>query len=61
MILKLFIKTENRKSKIINKLIFVVIGCVVISIVMIFLNRIGLSPIILFQKIAPIIRNFLPL
>ena len=50
-----------KANKIINKLIFVVIGCVVISIVMIFLNRIGLSPILLFQKIAPIIRNFLPL
>ena len=61
MILKLFIKTENNKSKIINKLIFFVIGCVVISIVMIFLNRIGFSPIVLLQKIFPIIRNLLPL
>ena len=50
MILKLFIKTENKKSGIINKLIFFVIGCIVISIVMIFLNRIGFSPIVLLQK-----------
>ena len=61
MILKLFIKTENKKSGIINKLIFLVIGCIAISIVMIFLNRIGFSPIVLLQKIVPIIRNLLPL
>ena len=61
MILKLFVKTGNKKNGIINKLIFFVIGCIVISIALIFLNRIGLSPIILLQKIAPIIRNFLPL
>ena len=61
MILKLFVKTGNKKNGIINKLIFLVIGCIVISIALIFLNRIGFSPIILLQKIAPIIRNLLPL
>lgn len=61
MILKLFIKTENKKSRIINKLIFFVIGCVAVSISLIVLNRVGFSPIVLLQKIAPIIRNFLPL
>jgi len=61
MILKLFIKTENKKSGIINKLIFFVVGFIVISVAMVFLNRIGLSPIGLLQKIVPIVRNLLPL
>jgi len=61
MILKLFFKTENKKVGIINKLIFFVIGCIIVSIGFIILNRVGFNPIVLLQKIAPIIRSFLPL
>ena len=50
MILKLFIKTEIKKAELLISYIFCV-GCIVISIVMIFLNRIGLSPIVLLQKL----------
>ena len=61
MILKLFIKTENKKSGIINKLLYLVIICIVLSVGLILLNRVGLNPIVLLQKIVPVIRNFLPI